>query len=127
QILGERLSNQMLPLDVFVQSIRLSPPVRVPGTAVFMSGNPNGTPLVLLHNLKYNKVMHEKVIFLTVVTEEVAHIRDEDRVEIEDVADGMYRVLAHYGFMESPNVPHILELCRRKGLETRLREIAFFL
>jgi KUP system potassium uptake protein len=127
QILAERLRDQMLPTDMLVESLKISPPLRVPGTAVFMSGNPQGTPPVLLHNLKYNKILHEKVILLTIVTEEVSHVPAKERVEVREIMEGMYRVLAHYGFMESPDVPDVLRLCGEKGLEIDIRHTAFFL
>jgi KUP system potassium uptake protein len=127
QIIGERLATQVLPTDVLVESLKLAPPARVPGIAVFMAGNPNGTPPVLLHNLKYNKVLHEKVILLTIVNEEVSHVKTQDRIEVRHISDGMYRVIAHYGFMESPDVREILDLCGPAGLPINIREVAFFL
>jgi KUP system potassium uptake protein len=127
QLLGERLRERILSLDGFVQSIKLAPPHRVAGAAVFMSGNPDGTPPVLLHNLKHNKVLHEKVVFLTITNKEVPHIAPEERMEVRDLGEGFYQVKAHYGFMESPNIPEILELCKEHGLSLNMMQTTFFL
>jgi KUP system potassium uptake protein len=127
KILGERLKTQVLPTDALIQSLELAPPMRVPGTAVFMAGNRHGTPPVLLHNLKWNKILHERVILLTIVTEEISHVPADDRIEVHHITDGMYRVIAHYGFMESPDVQAILAQCATEGLEVNLPEVAFFL
>lgn len=127
QILAQRLRQGVLPFDQFLESIRQDPPVRVPGTAIFMMGNPDGTPPTLLHNLKHNKVLHEQVALLTVVTEEVPHVHRGERVEVTPLGDGFYRVIAHYGFMQNPNVLRVLERAKRKGLEMKLMDTTFFL
>lgn len=87
-------------------------PVRVPGTAVFMSGSRGRTPVALLHNLKHNKVMHERVIFLTLVTDNVPYVAREDQVELETLGDGVFRITGHYGFMQEPDVPQLLRRAR---------------
>lgn len=129
QILGERLQERILPLEGFAESIALAEPHRVAGAAVYMSGNPHGTPPVLLHNLKHNKVLHEIVVFLTFTTEEVPHIPAEERVEVKAIGNnqGFYRVLVRYGFMESPNVPEVLDLCKAHGLHLNIMTTTFFL
>jgi KUP system potassium uptake protein len=86
-----------------------NPPLRVPGTAIFFSANPGGAPAALLANLKYNGVAHERVLLLTVASLDVPHLRDEERVTIEDLGSGLYRGSIRYGFMEEPNVPE--DLC----------------
>jgi KUP system potassium uptake protein len=126
-ILWERLQAGSLPLDLFLRDIKSSQLLRVPGTAVFMVGNPEGTPPALLHNLKHNRVLHERVVLLTVITSEVPHMEPEDRVEIEEMGEGVYRVRATYGFAEDPNVPEVLESCALGGLKFKTMETSFFL
>jgi KUP system potassium uptake protein len=92
-----------------------------------MSGNPHGTPPVLLHNLKHNQVLHKTVVFLTVLTEEVPYIAKEKRLEVKSIGNGIYQVLAHYGFMESPHVPEILDRCNVDGLSLNMMTTTFFL
>jgi len=131
QILGERLGERMLPLDLFVPNVTDESmehrPARVPGAAIFMSGNHDGTPPVLLHNIKYNKVIHETVAVLTIIIEETSHVSKADRVTVENLGHGFYRVKARYGFMESPSVIEVLDLCRPLGLDLEMRTTGFFL
>jgi len=87
-------------------------PVRVPGTAVFMSGSRGRTPVALLHNLKHNKVLHERVVFLTLVTDNVPYVPREDQVELEKLGEGVFRITGHYGFMQEPDVPQLLRRAR---------------
>jgi KUP system potassium uptake protein len=125
--LRQRLAHSLLPIGDFLDSMLQTPPPRVKGTAVFLAGNPDGTPLALLHNLKHNKTLHERVILLTVLTEEVPHVEDERKVEMTDLHNSFYRVIARYGFMEEPQVPEILARCRVQGLNLREHETTFFL
>lgn len=129
QILWERVQQRVLPLEGFVTSIATAEPkpARVPGAAIFMSGNASGTPPVLLHNIKYNKVLHETVVVMTLVVEEVSHVEHPERISIEDLGHGFYRVRARYGFMESPNIKEVLELCAEQGLNINLATVGFFL
>lgn len=127
QILAERLQKTILPFDQFLADIRLNPPVRVRGTAVFMSGNPHGTPLALLHNLKHNKVLHERVVLLTILVEESPHVARERRVSVEKLEGGFFRVLGRYGFMEEPKILELLERCRSGDLDFPEAETTFFL
>jgi KUP system potassium uptake protein len=127
RVLGERLRSAFIPLPLFLDDVERSAPLRVPGTAVFLSSNADATPLALLHNLKHNRVLHEKVIFLTIQTEEVPHIRSESRIQLEKLREGFHRVIARYGFMEDPNVPEILDQCRPLGLEFEWMNTTFFL
>jgi KUP system potassium uptake protein len=126
-ILAERLRTQTFPLDLFLSNVGSNPPMRVPGVAVFMTGNPEGTPAALMHNLKHNKVLHQKVILLSVTTAEVPHVSDEERVEVQPLEHGLYRVVARYGFMENPDVPALFGLLKEKGLGLRMMETTFFL
>ncbi len=127
KLLGQRLAASVLPLDVFVQSIAVDPPHRVRGTAVFMSGNPDGTPLALLHNLKHNRVLHERAVLLTIAISDEAHVDEADRVRVELLGHGLFRVRARCGFMERATVSELLVKCAAQGLELRDAETTFFL
>lgn len=126
-LIRERLQAGYLPFQMFIDEVRSQRLQRVSGTAVFLSANRQGTPVALLHNIKHNKVLHERVVVLTVVTDEVPHVDPSQRLELEQLQAGFYRVIAHYGFMEEPNVPDLLVNCGAKGLEFRPMETTFFL
>jgi KUP system potassium uptake protein len=125
--LRQRLASNLLPIKEFLKSVLEAAPVRVKGTAVFLAGNPEGTPLALILNLKHNKTLHERVILLTVLIEEVPHVEKERRVEVTDLGNSFYRVIGRYGFMDEPQVPEILALCKPHGLNLREMEVTFFL
>lgn len=132
--LGARLAEQALPLKDFLTSIERGTKVaRVPGTAVFMSGSSGLTPTALLHNLKHNKVLHERIIFLTIETEKVPHVPGGERVMVECIANcaetgqSVWRVVGHYGFMEQPDIQEMMELCAEKGLRMDPMQTSFFL
>ena len=126
-ILSEKLRASSLPYDLFLQDVLKRPPLRIPGTAVFMSGNPGVTPIALLHNLKHNKVLHERVVVLTIVTEEIPHVDPSQRVKVEHLREGFYRITGSYGFMQDPSVPELLESCEAHGLKVKPQETTFFL
>lgn len=127
QILSKRLQEKSVPLKILMGDLAADPPQRVPGTAVFMSGNPGGTPPALVHNLAHNKVLHEKVIFLTVITEEVPHIAPTERITVKHLGKGFHEVIARYGFMEDPSIQDVIEHCRQKRLVIQLEGTTFFL
>lgn len=127
KILGQKLQRSTLPLSLFFDDVAANPPHRVRGTAIFLSGRLGTVPLSLLHNLKHNKVLHERVVFLTIVTHEKAHIAEEDRIELEDLKNGFYRVVGNFGFMEDPDVPKLLQKCDEHGLELKPSEFSYFL
>jgi KUP system potassium uptake protein len=128
EILGAKLRAATIDLRELLDSLKGEhPPLRVPGTAVFMTGNLEGTPPALLHNLKHNKVLHEQVVLLTILSEEVPHVPLEERVEVEPLEQGVVQVIARYGFMEQPSIPDILKRCREKGLQFQLMGTSFFL
>ena len=117
RVLRSRLGEICIPLDAFLSELKDQSIRRVPGTAVYMSGNRFGTPLALLHNLKHNKVLHEQVVLLTVRTEEVPYLANEkDRVALENLHEGFWRAQIHFGFMEKPNVPAALDRIKQSGL-----------
>jgi len=127
RILARRLREELLPVEEFLGDVAANPPVRVPGTAVFMSGTVRGIPHALLHNIKHNHVLHERVVLLTVVTEEVPRVPGAERAEIHDLGGGMYRVVAHYGFMQHPDIPALAALLTKKGFPLDPRTASFFL
>ena len=121
-----------LGMELFLADVARRQPPRVPGTAVFLTSDIAGAPPVLLHHLKHNKVLHEKVILMSVVTEEIPAVDTEDRVECKELGEGFYKVIAHYGFMESPDIPAALALLSRAGPDGRpvaikAMETSFFL
>jgi KUP system potassium uptake protein len=126
-ILARRLAASSLPWGFFVADVQESPPTRVPGTAVFMYGNPAGTPPALLHTLEHFRVLHEQVVLLRVETEEVPHIPREERARVERLEEGFYRVALRYGFMEDPHVPRDLECVRMAGLDLDPGRTTYFL
>jgi KUP system potassium uptake protein len=127
QLLGEELGRNRVAMEPFVRDIQKHPPVRAAGIAVFMDSHRTGVPRTLLHNLKHNRVLHETVVLLTVVTEEVPRVPSEERIDLEEVGAGFFRVVAHYGYMESPNVPAVLRQAREGGLRYDPMLTTFFL
>jgi len=127
QLLWQRVRSSSIPADKFIESIERRQPSRVDGTAVYMAGNSDGTPLALLHNLKHNKVLHRRIVFLTIHVDEDPRVAAEERVEIEKLPHGFWRVRARFGFFEDPDVPSVLAICAQKGLEFKETETTFFL
>jgi KUP system potassium uptake protein len=126
-ILADRLRERSVPLEVLLPDIKADPPIRVPGTAVYMTGNPSLVPPALIHNLAHNKVLHERVVFLTIETMDVPAVPPRERVVVEALDEGFQWVTARYGFMQDPSVPEIFERCRSHGLEVNLAATTFFL
>ena len=126
-MLLERLRTSSIPLGVFMDSLFVSPPQRVPGTAVFLTATPDSTPHALLHSLKHYKVLHERNVFLTVGFRDVPWVGVEDRVSCEELAHDCWRVMIHYGFMNRPDVTAALELCGPRGLQLDPMEMSYFL
>jgi KUP system potassium uptake protein len=127
QILTQRLTEESLPLEKFVENIRPESPIRVPGTAIFLSRDPKGVPNSLLHNLKHNRILHSRVMVLTMITEEVPVVPPEERLEVQSLGKEFYRLITHYGFMQTPGVPEVLELLKEKGIELDEMSTTFFL
>jgi KUP system potassium uptake protein len=128
EILAGKLRAASMDLKDLLESFQGEhAPVRVPGTAVFMTGNPEGSPPALLHNLKHNKVLHEQVVLLTILSEDVPHVSPEERVEVQHLEMGFVRLIARYGFMENPSIPDILKRGREQGLQFQLMSTSFFL
>jgi KUP system potassium uptake protein len=127
KILADRIQETALSDTNFLKSIARHSPPRVSGTAVFMDRTVDEIPLPLLHNLKHNKVLHEKVVLLTIVTEEVPYVSDQEQTEVRELGGGLYRVIARYGFMENPNVPELLANVEIPGVSFDPASTTFFL
>lgn len=125
--LRQRLMNSLLPIEDFLKDVAESKPHRVNGTAIFLAGNPDGTPAALTHNFKHNKIIHKRVILLTILTEEIPYVEMERRITVADLGEGFFRVIGRYGFMEEPDAQEILKLCKPLGLNFREMETTFFL
>jgi KUP system potassium uptake protein len=126
--LGRSLADRSLPIDTFVADLEVHRPHRVRGMAVFMASNPNGVPVVLLHHWKHNQVLHETVVLLSVVSEPIPELRNRDRIAVRDLGQGVFQIVAHYGFMETPNVPRIMfDATQRFGLLSEPARTSYFL
>ena len=127
RVLSERIEKESMPDELFVTSLLRRPPPRVAGTAVFMDRTRAKIPLSLLHNLKHNKVLHSQVVLLSVVTEEVPYVPDEEQLEVANLGDGLFRVVAHCGFMDDQNVPELLANVEAPGFEFHPDSTTYFL
>ena len=127
QILSEKTRKDSLPLTDLIEMLRARPPHRAPGTAVFLTSDPDIAPVALMHNLKHNKVLHEKNIILTVRTADRPRVPESRRVSFEPISDDFKRIVVTYGFMETPNVPRALGICRKQGLKFDIMSTSFFL
>jgi KUP system potassium uptake protein len=121
------LEGASLPLDYFLARLLDNQPIRVPGTAVFMTSTMGVTPPILLHHYKHNKVLHERVILLTIVTEGVPEVSKRDRVNVKELGHGFFELIAHYGFMQTPNVPNVLRRAGDQGLAVEPDTVSYFL
>jgi KUP system potassium uptake protein len=126
-ILRTLLHRGTVPIEMFLEDVERRKPVRVKGTAVFMTSDPEGAPVVLLHHLKHNKVLHDQVLLLSIATAEVPEVPAADRVAIEPLGQGFFRVTSTYGFMETPNVPQVLAYCGRHGINAKKSEVSYYL
>jgi KUP system potassium uptake protein len=127
QIVRRVTNESAMPLKLFVDSISMSPPHKVDGTGIFMTTNPDGVPNALLHNLKHNKVLHERVVVLSIINEDIPYVPDEDYVWIEDMGHGFWKITGHYGFKEQPDIPEMLHACRLQSMHFDMMETTFFI
>ncbi len=125
--LAEKTRRDSVPLVDLMDILRARAPHRAPGTAIFLTSDPDVTPVALMHNLKHNKVLHEKNVVLTVRTAETPRVSEAERVQMETVNEDFRKVVITYGFMETPNVPKALQLCRKQGLKFDIMATSFFL
>lgn len=123
----DRLRERTQPLSAFMGRIRDDWPPRVPGTAVFMTAPNLGTPPVLQYHLEFNQVLHERVILLTIMTRDIPYVPTSERIEVEPLERGIYRVFLYYGFMQTPNVPLALQFCERHGLDIDIDSLTYYL
>lgn len=126
-IVAERMKRNAVPVTQFVKDVMRQGPYRVPGIAVFMTSDPESTPAALLHNVKHNKILHERVAVLTITTTDEPYVRSKDRTQFESIADNVYRIVAFYGFMQTPNIFEILDSAKKQGFEYQFEDITFFL
>jgi KUP system potassium uptake protein len=125
--LAAKLRADSLPIEFFLADLPTHMPLRVPGTAVFMTSDVGAAPVVLLHHYTHNKVLHERVLLLSVRTEGVPLVPQSEKVEVHDLGSGFFQVIGHYGFMQTPNVSEILNLASVQGLKVTTRECSFYL
>ncbi|MGO9835857.1 MAG: potassium transporter Kup [Polyangiaceae bacterium] len=114
-LLGRNLASRVLPIDVFLADVAEHCPHRVSGTAVFMSSNPAGVPIVLLHHWKHNQVLHKTVVLLSIISETIPEVPTSDRLGVKSLGHGFFQITAHYGFMQTPNVPRIMQDAAKVG------------
>jgi KUP system potassium uptake protein len=127
RVVAARLVARAIPIDHFLAAITATPPIRVPGTAVFMTAQPRGIPPALAHNLRHNKMLHERVVLLTVSTAPVPHVAEDHRITSEAIGYGMYSIRLVYGFMEDPHVPNALRTACAAGVDIDINDITYFL
>ncbi|MGH8684558.1 MAG: potassium transporter Kup [Nitrosospira sp.] len=127
QILFEHLRSAAIPLQPFLESLTADPPARVAGTSIFLTADPNGVPHALLHNLAHNQVLHERVVFLTVVYMETPRVPANQRVAVKQLIDNCFQITIRYGFKDQPNLPYALEMCEPYGLVFEPLKTSFFL
>jgi len=126
-IVQKLLARGSLPMDLFLADVARRKPYRAPGTAVFMTSTPEGVPLVLLHHLKHNKVLHERVVLLSILSANVPEIPEAERISATPLEEGFYRVTARYGFMEKANVPNVLKHAKTLGVDVDMKDTTYYL
>ena len=127
QLLAAELQARSVSLESFLEDMDARPPIRVPGTAVFMTGSKDGVPFSLVNNLKHNKIVHERVIFVTFITKEIPYVDAMDRVQIDEIKNGLWRVSVKIGFMDDPDIQAIIRQVCAKGLWINFSDTTFFL
>lgn len=127
QALYDFVVGKTLPMDEFMDELDREHPQRVKGTAVFMTSNPDGAPPVLVHHVRHNKVLHKRVVLLSILTERVPEISSKKRVEIRNLSHGIYHVTARYGFMQTPNVPELMKECHKSGIHAEEDQTTYYL
>lgn len=123
----DNLKKHAIPLEEFLESLFVSPPVRVEGTAVFLRGEADGVPHALLHNLSHNKILHERVIFITLHNREIPWVPFSERIKVTDLRNNCFQIDVYYGFKNEPDIPNALELCAPFGLTFEPLETSYFI
>jgi KUP system potassium uptake protein len=127
QLLAERLKGERLELSLFLESLAMSMPTRVAGTAIFLNADPSGVPHAMLHNLMHNKVLHERVVLVSVKFYDVPYVPEIDRVEVKPLRENFWSVVIQYGFKDDPNIPAALALCADAGVEFNPLDTSYFI
>lgn len=127
EIMLRHLKQSSVPLKSFLESLFAAPPQRVPGTAVFLTSTSDTTPMALLHNLKHNKVLHERVVFVTANVKDVPFVKNQERIMIEPLGHECYKLIVYFGFKDRPDIMQALDLCAEHGLEFQSLQTSFFL
>jgi len=125
KLVSQEMAKQSIPMDDFIKAI--DGVHRIEGTAVFMTSSKEGVPPALLHNLKHNQVLHERVALITIQTADTPHVNDLDRIYVHRMGKGFMRIIARFGFMESPDIPAVLDMCKHHGERFDLMETTFYL
>ena len=126
-IIREKMESQSLPVNIFIKDIEHSKPLRVSGTAVFLSGNSTGIPRTLLHNFKHNKVLHSTTVLMSIKNEDIPFVADATRSEITELGCGIYRIMVRYGFSENPDIPKVLQNIKHEKINLDPMRTTFFL
>lgn len=126
-IVASRLMQNATPITQFVRDVERQQPLRVPGIAIFMTSNVDSTPPALLHNLKHNRILHEQMVLLTITTTDEPYVRARERTRVETLSPNFYRIVANYGFMQTPSIFEILDSAKKQGFSYVFEEITFFL
>ncbi|MFZ6812999.1 potassium transporter Kup [Undibacterium sp. Rencai35W] len=127
ELVFENLKKHAIPLEDFLSSLFVSPPIRVDGTAIFLRGEADGVPHALLHNLSHNKILHERVVFLTLHNKEIPWVPFSDRIRVADLGHNCFQIDVNYGFKNEPDIPKALELCETYGLKFEPMETSYFI
>jgi KUP system potassium uptake protein len=127
ELVFDNIKKHLVPIDAFLESLFVAPPHRVEGTAIYFRPEGDGIPHAMLHNLLHNKVLHERVIFLTVIAADIPRVAEAKRIAIEPLEHGCYQLNVHYGFKEERDIPAALALCAEKGLEIDPMQTSFFI
>ncbi len=127
KLLHHKLEEETQPIENFIDEVMSVRLVSTPGTAIYMSSNPKGTPPALVKNMKHNRVLHKQIIVLSIVFKKIPHINIEDGIEIQNPTDGFYRVIASYGFMDNANIQQIIEVLNKSGINININKTTFFL
>ncbi|MEI6562734.1 MAG: potassium transporter Kup [bacterium] len=127
EILGRQMAEAAISIDLFINDVASSKPHRVPGVAIFLTGNPNGIPRTLLHNYKHNKILHEQIVFITIQTEDIPRVPENERTQIKALPEGFYQIQVRYGFSEDPDLSTLLKNMSIEGLDLDPMRTTFFL
>ncbi len=123
----QKIDEQTQPIEKFIDEVMSIRAVSTPGTAIYMSSNPRGTPPALVKNMKHNRILHKQIVVLSIVFQKVPRVNTEEVIEIENPTEGFYRVVAYYGFMDNANIQQVIEILNNKGIKIKMENTTFFL